>query len=78
MELPAIQAYFPYITIAVNAVQDILVRVPVFRRLPLTRRLRMATRVFYLIVSKYVARGAIVRFVVKARAWFRGSGVPSR
>jgi glycosyltransferase involved in cell wall biosynthesis len=78
MELPAIQAHFPYITIAVNAVQDILFRVPLFRRLPLTRRLRIATRVFYLIVSKYVVRGAIVRLVVKTREWFRGSRVPSR
>ena len=78
MELPAIQEYFPYITIALNAVQDVLVRVPVFRREPLARRIRIAAQLFYLIVSKYVVRGAIVRFVVKARAWFRGSGVPSR
>ena len=78
MELPAIQAYFPYVTIAINAVQDILVRVPVFRRLPLSRRVRMAAQVFYLIVGKYVVRGAIVRFVVKAKSWFRGCGVPSR
>ena len=78
MELPAIQAHFPYVTIAVNAVQDILLRVAVFRRLPLLRRLRMATRVFYLIFSRYVVRGAIVRFVVKAKALFRGSGALSR
>lgn len=78
MELPAIQEHFPYITIALNAVQDVLVRVPVFRRLPLARRVRIAAQLFYLIISKYVVRGAIVRLVVKAREWFRGSRPPSR
>lgn len=60
MELPRYQARFPYITIAVFAIKDILFQIPIFVQLPLWRRLYLALLVFSFVVWKYIVRKILV------------------
>jgi len=73
MELPIHEQLFPHLSIAVNAVRDVLFRAWPFNELPLHIRLYLAIWVFYKIVSKYVVRSTIINAVVSARSRILGA-----
>jgi len=67
MELPSHEQHFPYLSIALNAAYDILLRAWPFNELPAHIRIYVATRVFYKLVTKYVIRRALIDAVIGAR-----------
>jgi glycosyltransferase involved in cell wall biosynthesis len=72
MELPIHEQLFPHLSIAVNAVRDVLYRAWPFNELSGHIRVYLAMRVFYKIFSKYVVRSTIINAVVRARSRILG------
>lgn len=68
MELPFHERHFPYLSVAINSVKDILYRAWPFNELPRHRRFHLATRTFFLVTGKYVIRSALISMFVKLRA----------
>jgi glycosyltransferase involved in cell wall biosynthesis len=69
MDLPNMEKNFPHLSIAVNAAIDICTRVPVFRELPVVSRTFLATRVFFLIVNRYIVRSLLGAVSVKVKKY---------
>lgn len=68
MRLPGYERYFPYLSIAVNATYDVLLRAWPFNELPLPTRIYVAFRVFYKLVTRYVIRTTVISVFIKLRS----------